>query len=223
MNKRKLLFSDKVCLSPRRLPGRTSLQWQRPICARCAISPPLPNTAASRVQRGNCTSPSRRSASRSRRSSNCSASPSSSAARGGQAHARGRCFPGRLQAGRCPCRPLGPTRAGRRPRRGRNPAIIYTLVSAFETVPLLLARLDQESPQLEVDAREVFGCDVADLPRDGDCDLALAPMTSHPEDIRQRTVGARSCESPSRTPSPRRPRRDRALQPARRDAGAVAA
>jgi DNA-binding transcriptional LysR family regulator len=66
--------------------------------------------------------------------------------------------------------------------------IVYTLVSAFETVPLLLARLDQESPQLEVDAREVFGCDVADLLREGDCDLALAPMTSYPEDIRQRTV-----------------------------------
>ena len=66
--------------------------------------------------------------------------------------------------------------------------IVYTLVSAFETVPLLLARLDQESPQLEVDAREVFGCDVADLLRDGDCDLALAPMTTYPEDIRQHTV-----------------------------------
>jgi DNA-binding transcriptional LysR family regulator len=34
----------------------------------------------------------------------------------------------------------------------------------------------------------VFGCDVATLLRDGDCDLALAPLTSYPGDIRQRTV-----------------------------------
>jgi DNA-binding transcriptional LysR family regulator len=66
--------------------------------------------------------------------------------------------------------------------------LVYTLVSAFETVPLLLARLDKEYPMLKVDAREVFGCDVATLLRDGDCDLALAPLTSYPGDIRQRTV-----------------------------------
>jgi DNA-binding transcriptional LysR family regulator len=66
--------------------------------------------------------------------------------------------------------------------------LAYTLVSAFETVPLLLARLDKDYPLLKIDAREVFGCDVATMLRDGDCDLALAPLSSYPEDIRQRTV-----------------------------------
>src|SRR5262249_20286988 len=66
--------------------------------------------------------------------------------------------------------------------------LAFTLVSAFETVPLLLDRLEREYPLLKVDAREVFGCDVAALLRDGDCDLALAPLTSYSEDLRQRTV-----------------------------------
>jgi DNA-binding transcriptional LysR family regulator len=66
--------------------------------------------------------------------------------------------------------------------------LVYTLVSAFETVPLLLDRLNRDYPLLKVDAREVFGCDVASLLHDGGCDLALAPLTSYPEDMRQRTV-----------------------------------
>jgi DNA-binding transcriptional LysR family regulator len=66
--------------------------------------------------------------------------------------------------------------------------LVYTLVSAFETVPALLARLGTDYPMLKVDAREVFGRDVATLLRDGDCDVALAPLTSYPEDLRQRTV-----------------------------------
>jgi DNA-binding transcriptional LysR family regulator len=66
--------------------------------------------------------------------------------------------------------------------------VVYTLVSAFETVPLLLARLDKDYPLLKVDAREVFGSDVAALLHDGACDVALAPLTSYPDDLRQRTV-----------------------------------
>jgi DNA-binding transcriptional LysR family regulator len=66
--------------------------------------------------------------------------------------------------------------------------LVYTLVSAFETVPVLLARLEKDYPLLKVDAREVFGRNVSTLLRDGACDLALAPLTSYPEDIRQRTV-----------------------------------
>jgi DNA-binding transcriptional LysR family regulator len=66
--------------------------------------------------------------------------------------------------------------------------LAYTLVSAFETVPLLLDRIERDHPLLNVDAREVFGCDVTALLRNGDCDLALAPLTSYPEDIQQRTV-----------------------------------
>jgi DNA-binding transcriptional LysR family regulator len=66
--------------------------------------------------------------------------------------------------------------------------MVYTLVSAFETVPVVLARLEKDYPLLKVDAREVFGSDVSPLLREGACDLALAPLTSYPEDIRQRTV-----------------------------------
>jgi DNA-binding transcriptional LysR family regulator len=53
---------------------------------------------------------------------------------------------------------------------------------------MLLDRLGANYPALKVDAREVFGCDVTSLLRSGDCDLALAPLTSYPEDILQRTV-----------------------------------
>src|SRR5262249_11752494 len=60
--------------------------------------------------------------------------------------------------------------------------------SAFETVPLLLDRLDRDYPLLKVDAREVFGCDGTALLRDGSCDLALAPLTSYPEAICPRAV-----------------------------------
>ena len=66
--------------------------------------------------------------------------------------------------------------------------LVYTLVSAFETVPTLLARLDKDYPMLKVHAREVFGSDVPTLLRDGVCDVALAPLTTHPDDLRQRTV-----------------------------------
>jgi DNA-binding transcriptional LysR family regulator len=66
--------------------------------------------------------------------------------------------------------------------------LVYTLVSAFETVPVLLARLDKDFPLLKIEAHEVFGSDVSRLLREGECDLALAPLTSYPEEIRQRTV-----------------------------------
>jgi DNA-binding transcriptional LysR family regulator len=86
----------------------------------------------------------------------------------------------------------GADRAARRVQAAARGAgtlrLAYTLVSAFETVPLLLDRLDRDYPLLKVHAREVFGSDVTALLRDGDCDLALAPLTSYPEDIRQRTV-----------------------------------
>jgi DNA-binding transcriptional LysR family regulator len=66
--------------------------------------------------------------------------------------------------------------------------LVYTLVSAFDTIPVLLDRLDAEYPLLEVEAREVFGRDVATLLHDGGCDLALAPLTSYTDDVRQRTI-----------------------------------
>ena len=66
--------------------------------------------------------------------------------------------------------------------------LVYTLVSAFETVPVLLGRLGKDYPLLKVEAREVFGSDVPDLLRDGACDAALAPLTSYADDFRQRTI-----------------------------------
>ena len=64
----------------------------------------------------------------------------------------------------------------------------YTLVSAFETVPVLLARLGKDFPLLKVDTREIYGSDVSALLGEGACDLALAPLTTYPEDLRQRTI-----------------------------------
>jgi DNA-binding transcriptional LysR family regulator len=66
--------------------------------------------------------------------------------------------------------------------------LAYTLVSAFETVPVLLARLDKQYPLLKVETREVFGIDVASLLQDSACDVALAPLTSYSDDLRQRTI-----------------------------------
>jgi DNA-binding transcriptional LysR family regulator len=66
--------------------------------------------------------------------------------------------------------------------------LAYTLVSAFETVPVLLARLGKDFPLLKVETREIFGSDVPTLLGDGTCDLALAPLTTYPEDLRQRTI-----------------------------------
>jgi DNA-binding transcriptional LysR family regulator len=66
--------------------------------------------------------------------------------------------------------------------------LVYTLVSAFETVPVLLERLGKDFPLLKVEAREVFGGDIPTLLRDDGCDVALAPLTSYPDGIRQRTI-----------------------------------
>jgi DNA-binding transcriptional LysR family regulator len=64
----------------------------------------------------------------------------------------------------------------------------YTLTTVWETVPLLRARLAEELPRLKVDAREVFGGDIADLLTAERYDLALAPMTAYPRGFRSRTV-----------------------------------
>ena len=66
--------------------------------------------------------------------------------------------------------------------------MVYTAASAYETVPALLTRMDERFPLLKVDAREVFGSDVADLVRDGACDLALAPMSTYPGELRQQII-----------------------------------
>jgi DNA-binding transcriptional LysR family regulator len=66
--------------------------------------------------------------------------------------------------------------------------LVYTLATAYETTPALLELLSKRHPQLKVNAREVYGADVTDLLLGGQCDLALAPMTSYPHGLRQRLV-----------------------------------
>ncbi len=66
--------------------------------------------------------------------------------------------------------------------------LVYTLVSSYETVPMLLARLGEHYPRLKVEAREVFAGDIQDLLQRGRCDVGLAPVTSYPRDLRQQRV-----------------------------------
>ena len=87
----------------------------------------------------------------------------------------------------------GADRAARRVQaaaRGEAGALrlVYSLVSAFETVPVLLGRLGKDYPLLKIEAREVFGVDVPMLLLDGHSDLAFAPLTSQPAELRQQTI-----------------------------------
>jgi DNA-binding transcriptional LysR family regulator len=66
--------------------------------------------------------------------------------------------------------------------------LAYTLTTAFDTIPTLLARLGEAFPELKVDAREVFGGDIADLLLAERYDVALAPIASYPAGFRQQTV-----------------------------------
>jgi DNA-binding transcriptional LysR family regulator len=66
--------------------------------------------------------------------------------------------------------------------------LAYTLTTVWDTLPRLLARMGEAEPQIKVEAREVFGADIADLLFDGRCDLALAPRTSYPQGLQSRAV-----------------------------------
>ena len=84
-------------------------------------------------------------------------------------------------------------RAGRRVKaaaRGEAGTLrlAYTLTTVWDTIPKLLARLDELHPQVKVDAREVFGADIPELLLADRYDLAVAPMTSYPKAFHTRTV-----------------------------------
>jgi DNA-binding transcriptional LysR family regulator len=64
----------------------------------------------------------------------------------------------------------------------------YTLTTVWDTIPRLLARVADRHPQINVEAREVFGGDIPDLLRAETCDIALAPMTSCAHGFRRRIV-----------------------------------
>jgi DNA-binding transcriptional LysR family regulator len=64
----------------------------------------------------------------------------------------------------------------------------YTVTAAYQTVPALLSRLRQRHPQLKAQAREVFAEDIPRLLRDDLCDVAFAPATDYPADLRQQLI-----------------------------------
>ncbi len=66
--------------------------------------------------------------------------------------------------------------------------LVYTLATAYVTTPALLDALSDRHADLKVSAREVYGADIGGLVLNGECDLALAPMTSYPRGLRQRLV-----------------------------------
>lgn len=66
--------------------------------------------------------------------------------------------------------------------------LAYTLTTAWDTIPRLLAHISEEHPQLKVEAREVFGGDVPELLLAERYDLALAPATRHPRGFRAHPI-----------------------------------
>jgi DNA-binding transcriptional LysR family regulator len=66
--------------------------------------------------------------------------------------------------------------------------LVYTILAAYETTPALLELMSQRYPELKVSAREVYGAEIVDLLLSGQCDVALAAMTSLPPGLRQRLV-----------------------------------
>lgn len=66
--------------------------------------------------------------------------------------------------------------------------LAYTLTTAWETIPKLLARWNQILPQVKVEAREAFGADIPELLLAARYDLALAPRTSYPKGFHTRTI-----------------------------------
>jgi len=66
--------------------------------------------------------------------------------------------------------------------------LAYTLATAYDTVPTMLATANDLAPQLKIDAREVFGGDLVALFDAEQFDLAVAPKTSYPRGLRQRLI-----------------------------------
>jgi DNA-binding transcriptional LysR family regulator len=66
--------------------------------------------------------------------------------------------------------------------------LAYTLTTAWDTIPRLLARISEVHRQLKVEAREVFGGDIPSLLLAERYDMALAPATRYPSGFRSRTI-----------------------------------
>lgn len=66
--------------------------------------------------------------------------------------------------------------------------LAYTLTTAWDTIPRMLARLGELHPDLTVESREVFGTDIPDLLMSDRADLALAPMTMYSPGVRTEAI-----------------------------------
>lgn len=66
--------------------------------------------------------------------------------------------------------------------------LAYTLASAWETAPTLLAHLPEVLPEVSVEAREVFGGDIEQLLERRAVDLALAPVNAYPKQFGKQEV-----------------------------------
>ena len=66
--------------------------------------------------------------------------------------------------------------------------LAYTLTTVWDTIPRLLARMNEVHPQVKVEAREVFGADIPELLLGERYDVAIAPKTSYPRGFHARTV-----------------------------------
>jgi len=66
--------------------------------------------------------------------------------------------------------------------------LAYTLTCVYETLPAIVDRLAQRSPDLELQLREVFGGEVEALLSEGRHDLALCPRTELSRGVRRQEL-----------------------------------
>jgi DNA-binding transcriptional LysR family regulator len=66
--------------------------------------------------------------------------------------------------------------------------LAYTVATAYDTVPVLIADLTRRFPQIKVQSREVFGGDIARLLAEDQYSLAIAPQTSYPAGFTQQVI-----------------------------------
>ena len=72
------------------------------------------------------------------------------------------------------------------PRRPGIPATIrlgYTPIASFDTLPALLATLQDDHPDLTVDARELYSAEIPERLRAGDLDVGLAMSPQQLDDL----------------------------------------
>jgi DNA-binding transcriptional LysR family regulator len=66
--------------------------------------------------------------------------------------------------------------------------VAYTLATVYETLPAIVARMEEAHPKLKLDLREVFGGDIPRLLSDGTQDVAICPRTAFAESYARHEV-----------------------------------